>query len=266
MSVRSRNESGVARITLSHPDARNVITGPDMLEPLLDALDEAEADPEVVVAVIDAEGPAFSAGGDVKQMAAREGLFAGNPAELTERYRETIQQLTRFLLTTDLVTIAMVNGPAVGAGFDLVLGCDLRYGSRNARFAHTFVDIGIVPGDGGAWLLPRVVGWQRATELALTSRFITSAEAESYGVLLEVVPEEKLEGRVMDVARSIAGKPHPAVVMAKRLLRQARTMDLDGFLEFSAALQAVAHSTPEHEAAVADYVRRLGSKDDQPGR
>ena len=160
----------------------------------------------------------------------------------------------------------MVNGPAVGAGFDLVLGCDLRYGSRNAKFAHTFVDIGIVPGDGGAWLLPRVVGWQRATELALTSRFITSAEAESYGVLLEVVPEEKLEGHVMDVARSIAGKPHPAVVMAKRLLRQARTMDLDGFLEFSAALQAVAHSTPEHEAAVADYVRRLGSKDDQPGR
>jgi enoyl-CoA hydratase/carnithine racemase len=266
MSVRSRNEGGVARITLSHPDTRNVITGPDMLEPLLDALDEAEADSEVVVAVIDAEGPAFSAGGDVKQMAAREGLFAGNPAELTERYRETIQQLTRFLLTTDLVTIAMVNGPAVGAGFDLVLGCDLRYGSRNARFAHTFVDIGIVPGDGGAWLLPRVVGWQRATELALTSRFITSAEAESYGVLLEVVPEEKLEGHVMDVARSIAGKPHPAVVMAKRLLRQARTMDLDGFLEFSAALQAVAHSTPEHEAAVADYVRRLGSKDDQPGR
>ena len=126
MTVRSRSEGGVARITLSDPDARNVITGPDMLEPLLDALDEAEADPEVVVAVIDAEGPAFSAGGDVKQMAAREGLFAGNPAQLTERYRETIQQLTRFLLTTDLVTIAMVNGPAVGAGFDLVLGCDLR--------------------------------------------------------------------------------------------------------------------------------------------
>ena len=266
MTVRSRNESGVARITLSDPDARNVITGPDMLEPLLDALDEAEADPEVVVAVIDAEGPAFSAGGDVKQMAAREGLFAGNPAELTESYRETIQQLTRFLLTTDLVTIAMVDGPAVGAGFDLVLGCDLRYGSRNARFAHTFVEIGIVPGDGGAWLLPRVVGWQRATELALTSRFITSAEAESYGVLLEVLPEDKLEGHVMDVARSIAGKPRPAVVMAKRLLRQARTMDLDGFLEFSAALQAVAHNTPEHEAAVADYVSRLGSKDGQPGR
>lgn len=257
MSVKSRSEDGVARITLADPEVRNVITGPEMLETLLDALDDAETDPEVVVAVIDAEGPAFSAGGDVKKMAARDGLFSGNPAELTENYRETIQQLTRFLLTTDLVTIAAVNGPAVGAGFDLVLGCDLRYGSRKARFAHTFVDIGIVPGDGGAWLLPRVVGWQRATELALTARFITSAEAESYGVLLEVVPEEKLDAHVMGVARTIASKPGPAVIMAKRLLRQARSMDLDGFLEFSAALQAIAHATPEHERAVTDYVERL---------
>jgi enoyl-CoA hydratase/carnithine racemase len=262
MSVESRSEDGVARITLSSPEVRNVLTGPDMLEPLLDALDEAEADTDVVVAVIDAKGPAFSAGGDVKQMATRDGLFSGNPAELTEKYRETIQQLTRFLMTTDLVTIAAVNGAAVGAGFDLVLGCDLRYGSRKARFAHTFVDIGIVPGDGGAWILPRVVGWQRAAELALTARFITSAEAENYGVLLEVVPEEKLSEHVMGVARSIAAKPRPAVVMAKRLLRQARNMDLDGFLEFSAALQAIAHSTPEHAEAVADYVERLETSKD----
>jgi enoyl-CoA hydratase/carnithine racemase len=158
------------------------------------------------------------------------------------------------------VTIASINGPAVGAGFDLVLGCDLRIGSRNARFAHTFIEMGIIPGDGGAWLLPRVVGWQRATELALTARFITAAEAEAYGVLLEVVPEDKLEPRVREMATTIASKPRPAVVLAKRLLRQARTMDLDGFLEFSAALQAIAHTTPEHETAVADYVSRLNSR------
>jgi enoyl-CoA hydratase/carnithine racemase len=232
-----------------------------MLETLLDTFDDVETDPDIVVMVIDAEGPAFSAGGNVKDMAAREGIFAGSPVEITENYRRTIQQLTRFLATTDLVTIAAVNGPAVGAGFDLVLGCDLRFGSRNARFAHTFIEMGIIPGDGGAWLLPRVVGWQRATELALTARFITSAEAENYGVLLEVVAEEKLDARVMEVARTIASKPSPAVIMAKRLLRQARTMDLDGFLEFSAALQAIAHTTPEHEAAVADYTERLTSRE-----
>ncbi|HEX6299916.1 MAG TPA: enoyl-CoA hydratase-related protein [Acidimicrobiia bacterium] len=260
MSIRTITEGGVATITLADPDVRNAITGEETLEDILDALDEAEADPDVVVVVIDAEGPAFSSGGNVKDMAAREGLFGGSPSEQVERYRETIQQLTRFLATTDLVTIASVNGPAVGAGFDLVLGCDLRLGSRNARFAHTFIEMGIIPGDGGAWLLPRVVGWQRATELALTARFITAAEAENYGVLLEVVPEEKLESRVKEMARSIASKPRPAVLLAKRLLRQARTMDLDGFLEFSAALQAIAHTTPEHETAVADYVERLKNR------
>jgi len=260
MSIRTKTEGGVATITLADPDVRNAITGEDTIEALLDGLDGVEADPEVVVVVIDAEGPAFSSGGNVKDMAAREGLFSGTPMEMTERYRDTIQQLTRFMATTDLVTIAAVNGPAVGAGFDLVLGCDLRFGTRNARFAHTFIEMGIIPGDGGAWLLPRVVGWQRATEMALTARFITAAEAENYGVLLEVVPEEKLSGRVDEVARTIASKPRPAVVLAKRLLRQARSMDLDGFLEFSAAIQAIAHTTPEHETAVAEYVERLKSR------
>lgn len=260
-AIATRDEDGVRVITLTQPEIRNAITGEEMLDQLLDALDEAETDPVTSVVVIDAEGPAFSAGGNIKDMVAREGIFSGTPAQMVESYRDTIQQLTRFLATTDLVTIASVNGPAVGAGFDLVLGCDLRFGSRNARFAHTFIEMGIIPGDGGAWLLPRVVGWQRATELALTARFITSAEAESYGVLLEVVPEDKLTDRVMSVAKSIASKPQPAVVMAKRLLRQARTMELDGFLELSAALQAIAHTTPEHESAVSEYVEKIKDRD-----
>lgn len=261
MSIKTKTESGIATITLADPDTRNAITGEEMLDDLLDALDEIEADPETVVVIIDAEGPAFSSGGNVKDMANKEGLFSGDPAEMTEKYRDTIQQLTRFLATTDLVTIAAVNGPAVGAGFDLVLGCDLRFGSRNARFAHTFIEMGIIPGDGGAWLLPRVVGWQRATELALTARFVTAAEAEHYGVLLEVVPEDKLQGRVREIASIIASKPKPAVIMAKRLLRQARSMDLDGFLEFSAALQSIAHTTPEHMTAVASYVDNLKNRE-----
>lgn len=260
MTVKTRTEDGVAIVTLAQPEIRNAITGEEMIDDLLDALDDAESDPSTSVAILNAEGPAFSAGGNVKDMAAKEGLFAGSASEMTEKYRESIQQLTRFMATTDLVTIAAVNGPAVGAGFDLVLGCDLRYGSRNARFAHTFIEMGIIPGDGGAWLLPRVVGWQRATELALTARFITSAEAEKYGVLLEVVPEDALESHVLSVAQTIASKPRPAVIMTKRLLRQARTMDLDGFLEFSAALQAIAHTTPEHTTAVAEYVERLKNR------
>jgi enoyl-CoA hydratase/carnithine racemase len=232
-----------------------------MLEELLDAVQDAEDDPTVAVAVLMAEGPAFSAGGNVKDMEAKEGMFAGEPFQLGERYRATIQQLTRYMATTDLVTIAAVDGPAIGAGFDLVLGCDLRIGSPKASFAHTFIEMGIVPGDGGAWLLPRVVGWQRATELALTARRVDAEEAVTLGILLEVVPSAQLDERVTSLAREIAGKPRPAVTLAKRLLRQARSTDLDSFLELSAALQAIAHSTPEHAGAVGDYVRRLRERD-----
>lgn len=260
-SVSARSADGVAFVTLSRPEIRNALTGNDMLEELLDAIHDAEESPDIAVLVLEAEGPAFSAGGNVKDMAAKEGPFAGDPARLTENYRSGIQQLTRFMATTDLVTIAAVDGPAIGAGFDLVLGCDLRLGTRNARFAHTFIEMGIVPGDGGAWLLPRVVGWQRATELALTSRSVSASEAERYGILLEVVPAEQLAARVGELAREIASKPRTAVIMAKRLLRHARSMDLDGFLELSAALQAIAHSTPEHDEAVARYVERLKGRD-----
>lgn len=260
-SIKTRAEDGVAIVTLARPEIRNALTGEDMLDELLDAIHDAETDPDTGVLVLEAEGPAFSAGGNVKEMAAGEGLFEGNAAELTERYRETIQQLTRFMATTDLVTIAAVDGPAIGAGFDLVLGCDLRIGSRNSRFAHTFIEMGIIPGDGGAWLLPRVVGWQKATELALTARSVDAQEALRIGILLELVGSDQLSERVMALASEIASKPRPALVMAKRLLRQARSMDLDGFLELSAALQAVAHSTPEHTQAVNAYVERLKNRE-----
>ena len=260
-SVKTRTEAGVAVVTLAVPEIRNAITGEEMLEELLDAIHDAETNSDVGVLIIDAEGPAFSSGGNVRDMVDKIGLFEGSPFEITEKYRETIQQLTRMLATTDLITIAAVNGPAIGAGFDMVLGCDLRIGTSRARFAHTFIEMGIIPGDGGAWLLPRVVGWQRATELAMTARSIDADTALEWGVLLEVVPESQLSVRAMELANTIASKPRPAVVLAKRLLRQSKNMDLDAFLEYSAALQAVAHTTPEHEAAVAVYLERLKNRD-----
>ncbi|MEX0757480.1 MAG: enoyl-CoA hydratase-related protein, partial [Acidimicrobiia bacterium] len=170
------------------------------------------------------------------------------------------QTLTTTLANTDLVTIAAVDGPAVGAGFDLVLGCDLRIGSTAARFAHTFVDLGIIPGDGGAWLLPRIVGWQRAAELAFTARSIDAEEALEFGVLLEVVEPDALAKRVDDLARTIGSKPAHSLRLTKRLFRHARTMDLPGFLDLTAALQAIAHSTDAHQAAVDSYLERLTRK------
>lgn len=245
---------------MARPDIRNALTDDRILVEIRDAFSHAESDPSVTVFVIDADGPAFSAGGNVKDMATREGMFAGDSEQIVERYRTSIQTLTTTLANTDLVTIAAVDGPAVGAGFDLVIGCDLRIGSTTARFAHTFVDLGIIPGDGGAWLLPRIVGWQRAAELAFTARSIDAEEALDFGVLLEVVEPDALAKRVDDLARTIGSKPAHSLRLTKRLFRHARTMDLPGFLDLTAALQAIAHSTDAHQAAVESYLERLSRK------
>jgi enoyl-CoA hydratase/carnithine racemase len=254
--------NGVAVLTLARPETRNAITGEEMLIEMIGAIDEASADPATAVLIIEAEGPAFSAGGNVKDMAERKGLFAGSPEEINEGYRVSIQRLTSAVLTTDLVTIAAVNGPAVGAGFDLVLGCDLRLGSTAARFAHTFIDLGIIPGDGGAWLLPRVVGWQRAADLSFTGRTVGAEEAIALGILLEVVEPERLSAAVLELAAQIAAKPTHSVRLTKRLLRHSRQMDLAGFLDLSAAYQAISHHTPAHATAVDNFVDRLGRKGD----
>lgn len=255
----TRLETGpdYSTLVLARPDIRNALTGEEMLAEIIAAV----TDPGAGVLLITGEGPAFSAGGNIKDMAERRGIFGGTPAEITEGYRLSIQRLTRVMATTDVVTIAAVNGPAVGAGFDLVLGCDLRLGSTDAWFAHTFVDLGIIPGDGGAWLLPRVVGWQRAAEIALTSRRIAADEAVALDILLEAVAPDALMERARQLAGEIAAKPRHSVRLAKRLLRLSRSMDLDGFLELSAALQAVSHGEPAHEEAMGRYLRRLSGRE-----
>ncbi|HEX2153434.1 MAG TPA: enoyl-CoA hydratase-related protein [Acidimicrobiia bacterium] len=250
--TRLKRGDGYAVLTLARPDIRNAITGEEMLGEVIAALN----DPGAGVLIITGEGSAFSAGGNVKQMAEAGGIFGGTPQEISESYRSTIQQLTRSLLTTDVVTIAAVNGPAVGAGFDLVLGCDLRIGSTEAWFAHTFAELGIVPGDGGAWLLPRVVGWQRAADIALTARRVPADEAVSLDILLETVEPDELLARARALAEQIVAKPSHSVRLTKRLLRHARSMDLDGFLDLSAAFQAMSHAEPAHREALARYLER----------
>lgn len=254
--TRLEEASGYHILTLARPDTRNTITDPEMLDELIGTID----DPEIDVLIITGEGTAFSAGGDVKGMAERKGMFAGTPFQISEAYIATIQRLTRTLAATDTVTIAAVNGPAVGAGFDLVLGCDLRIGSTRAWFAHTFIDLGIIPGDGGAWLLPRVVGWQRATELALTARRVGSTEAVGLDILLEEVEPDQLIPKASTLAAEIASKPRHSVRATKRLLRHARDMGLDGFLDLSASLQAISHEEPAHREALDRYLSEWESR------
>ena len=166
-------------------------------------------------------------------------------------YRWGIQRIPRLLETLELPVIAAVNGPAMGAGCDLACMCDLRIASESARFAESFVKLGIIPGDGGAWLLPRVVGFAKASEMALTGDSLTAQEALAAGLVSRVVPDAELIPAAKALAARIAANPPQAVRMARRLLREAWNNRLDTVLEMSSAMQAVAHTTTDHKEALA---------------
>ncbi len=150
----------------------------------------------------------------------------------------------------DIPSISAVQGPAIGAGCDLALYCDIVIASSKAKFGETFINVGIIPGDGGAWIVPRRVGLQRAAELIFTGRIVEGAEAAEIGLALECVAPEDLMPRVMDLATSIAGRPPVTARMLKSLLRQSLSSGLFDFLDNCAALQAICHTTDDHLEAV----------------
>ena len=246
----------VARITLNEPQTRNAVSEPPVLERLLAVLAEVEADAGLGAAVLTGSGKAFSAGGNIKAMHERTGMFAGTGEQMRENYRYGIQQLTRRMSRMELPLIAAVNGPAYGAGCDLALLCDLRVANREATFAHNFVRLGIIAGDGGAWLLPRIVGTARAHEMALTGDPVDAETAREWGLVNRVVEADALLPAAHELAERIARNPRGAVRKTKSLLRHGQRMDLETTLELSAAYQALAHDTQEHVEAVQTFIDR----------
>ncbi|WP_420393033.1 enoyl-CoA hydratase-related protein [Acuticoccus sp.] len=204
-----KGDGGIATITLNRPDTRNAISDADVIEALLDTLAAADRDIEVRALVLTGAGSAFSSGGNIKTMGKGGGLAEEVPAQTRRNYRYGIQRLPLAFEALEVPVVAAVNGPAIGAGCDLTLMCDLRIASENARFAESFVKIGIVPGDGGAWLLPRVVGFSKACEMALTGDPVDAQEALACGLVSRVVPAEELMEAAH--ARSPGGSPstHP---------------------------------------------------------
>jgi enoyl-CoA hydratase/carnithine racemase len=240
----------VAELTFNRDDVRNALTGTALVEDILATLAWCHRTAEVSVLIISGAGSAFSAGGNVKQMRDREGLFSGSVLAIQEQYRRGIQQLPLAMQKVEIPVIAAVNGPAIGAGMDLACMCDLRLGSERALFGETFLNLGIIPGDGGAWFLPRLVGAQRAAELIFTGRLVKADEARQLGLLLEVVDAAELLPRTRELAARIAAQPPQALRLSKRLLKLAPNMDLPEFLDLSACFQGMVHHSDDHLEAV----------------
>ncbi|QID17888.1 crotonase/enoyl-CoA hydratase family protein [Nitrogeniibacter mangrovi] len=241
---------GVVTLTLNAPETRNALSSPAQWDAIVDACAQLEHDDDVRAVVLTGAGSAFCAGGNVKDFRDRKGLAEGDAMQVRENYRRGIQRIPLALWQLDIPTIAAVNGPAVGAGCDLACMCDLRVAGRSARFAESFVKLGLIPGDGGAWWLQRVVGYQRAALMSLTGDMIDAQTALDWGLVMAVVDDADLLAHAQSVAARIAANPGPAVRMTKRLLREAQTQRLDSILQLAAAYQALTHDSDDHAAAV----------------
>lgn len=239
--------------TLNLPDSRNPISDAAMVEALCDRVEAVNADHDVRAVVLTGAGSAFSAGGNVKDMVDRNGMFGGNPYELRDGYRNGIQRIPRALYHCEVPVIAAVNGPAVGAGCDLAVMCDLRVASTKAWFAESFVQLGIIPGDGGAWLLTKAIGPARAAEMALTGDRVKAGQAAEWGLVNEVVEPEQLMEAATALAARVAKNPPHSVRMAKKLLRESQHQSLESLLELSATMQALAHHTQDHREALSAF-------------
>ena len=249
-AVLSERNGAILTVTLNLPDKRNPISDPAVIDALETILRAADADIDVRAVILTGAGSAFSSGGDLKAMREGRGLRAALPAQTRRNYREGIQRLPLLFHGLEVPVIAAVNGPAIGAGLDLACMCDVRVAADTAVFAESFVKVGIVPGDGGAWLLPRIVGFSKATELALTGETIDAAEALRIGLVSHDVPAGELIGAAQLVAEKIAANPPHAVRMTKRLLREGQTATLANLLEMSAAMQSLAHATRDNDEAM----------------
>jgi enoyl-CoA hydratase/carnithine racemase len=249
-------ENGVAHMILARHDIRNAFSERDFTDEILDVLAKVQVHPDVRVLVMSAEGTAFSAGGNIKDMKDKKGIFGGGTAGVRRGYIEGIQRIPKALYALDIPSISAVQGPAIGAGCDLALYCDITICSTAAKFGETFINVGIIPGDGGAWILPRRVGMQRAAELTFTGRIVEGPEAAEIGLALECVEPDQLMVRTLELAESISARPPITARMLKTLFRQSQNSHLSDFLDKCASIQAICHSTEDHLEAVSSILEK----------
>ncbi|WP_088141811.1 crotonase/enoyl-CoA hydratase family protein [Achromobacter xylosoxidans] len=252
--LRRERHGAVLLLAMDRAATRNALSDPDAIDALVDVCAEVNADMSVRAVVLTGAHGVFSSGGNLKTLSAAVGAGLGEPVRSRRAYRDGIQRVPLALCNLEVPTIAAVNGPAIGAGCDLACMCDMRLAAEEARFAESFVKLGLTPGDGGAWLLPRVVGMSRACELAFTGRSVDAAQALDMGLVSQVLSQEALLPAAMALAQEIAQHSGHALRLTKRLLREGQHTRLDTLLELSAGFQALAHHTREHANALDAYL------------
>ena len=247
---------GIARIVLDRPERMNAFTF-EMIDAWTAALQRCRSDDEVKVVIVTGTGSAFCSGGDIVEMGER---LEQTPEQRKSELFHRIQRIPLALEDLDKPVIAAVNGVATGAGMDLALMCDLRYAAHSARFAETYVKVGLVPGAGGAHFLPRLVGVSKALELFLTGDFIDADEAMRIGIVNKVFPDASLVEEVDKIARRMTSAPMLTLRMTKRAIYQGMRSDLRANLDLISSHYAIITSTSDHKELVRSFIAGRGKK------
>ncbi len=254
--LKFEKEGHIVTLTMNRPEIRNPLGESDDVKNFEEASSLINNDRDVRCVILTGVGAAFSAGGNVKNMKEKKGNFSGSSVALRERYRYGIHRIVRSVWNIEVPVIAAVNGAAIGLGNDVACLADIRIASKNARFGVTFLKIGLIPGDGGAWLLPKIIGLSMASELLFTGKLINADQAKECGLISKVFEESKLMIEANNLAQSIVKQPPDALRMSKKLLREGMISNFETILEMSANMQALMHLTEDHQEAITAFFEK----------
>jgi len=246
-----RVERKVAIITLNRPKARNAFS-PSMISLWLHSLEKARANHDVRVIVLTGKGHTFCSGGDIRDMA--EGKLKS--WDMKKFLWEGVHRIVLAMEDMDKPVIAAINGAAMGAGLDMALMCDLRVCSETAKLAESYIMMGLVPGDGGAYFLPRIVGLPKAMELLLTGNAIDADEALKMGLVNRIVPHDHVMSTTLELASQVASRPPLAVRMMKRAVYQGLTSTLRAHLDYVSSQLALLSETRDHQEAARSFLEK----------
>jgi enoyl-CoA hydratase/carnithine racemase len=246
-------------ITLNNPDQMNAITLP-MIDSLTTVLKHADFDKNIRAIVLTGAGKSFCAGGDIKAMEEKSGMFAGESNELRMRYMHGIQQIPRCIEEISTPIIALVNGAAIGAGCDLAMMCDLRVGSSTSKFGETFTRLGLVPGDGGTFFLTRVLGFSKAMQMFLTTEIYEGQKAFEFGLLNFLFEDSKIESETLNLVDKITSLAPMAQSMTKKAMKISYLSDLHSSLDTLAAFQAITQRSADHFEAISAFKEKRSAQ------
>lgn len=250
--ILSETDFGVAKITLNRPDVLNSFNRP-MVKALREALDAAGQDPSVRAVLLTGAGRAFCAGQDLGEA---KPTVDGPPMDLGAEVRESYNPMVRAIRNLEKPVVCAVNGPAVGAGANIALACDIVFASSDASFVQAFSKIGLIPDSGGTFFLPRLVGMARATALMMLAEKVPAARAAEMGMIYQVCEPAALMETAMGAAKTLAAMPTRGLWLTKRGLNESFGNDLDAQLDLEEELQRLAGQTKDFVEGVTAFLEK----------